>query len=79
MLGTIAVKHMPMAAKRSPARKENGIIRNEEGKSIIPKIANIGSIIKAFITLLVAPQRSSPAITSSIERGVAIMASKVFW
>ena len=79
MLGVIAVKHMPMAAKRRPARKENGIIKNEEGKSIIPKIANMGSIIRVFITLLVAPQRSSPAITSSIERGVAIMASKVFW
>jgi hypothetical protein len=79
MLGDIAVKHMPMAAKRSPARKEKGIIKNEEGKSIIPKIVNIGSIIKVFITLFVAPQRSSPAITSSIERGVAIMASKVFW
>ena len=79
MLGDIAVKHMPMAAKRSPARKENGIIKNEEGKSIIPKIANIGSIIIVFITLFVAPQRSSPAITSSMERGVAIMASKVFW
>lgn len=79
MLGDIAVKHIPMAAKRSPARKEKGIINNEEGKSIIPKIAKIGSIIIVFITLLVAPQRSSPAITSSMERGVAIMASKVFW
>ena len=79
MFGDIAVKHMPMAAKRRPAKKENGIINNEEGNSIIPKIANTGSIITVFITPLVAPQRSSPAITSSMERGVAIMASKVFW
>ena len=27
----------------------------------------------------VAPQRSSPAITSSIESGVVIMASKLLW
>ena len=59
MLGDIAVKHMPIAEKRSPARKEKGIINNDEGKSIIPKIEKIGSIITAFITLFVAPQRSS--------------------
>ena len=73
------MKHIPMAAKRRPARKEKGMIQNEERNSISPKIAKTGSIITVFITLLVAPQSSSPAITSSMERGVAIMASNVFW
>lgn len=79
MLGDIAVKHIPMLAKRAPAKNEKGIMSNEYRKSIIPKAAITTSIIVAFIKLRVAPHRISPAITSSILRGVAIMASKVFW
>lgn len=78
MFGDMAVKHMPMVAKRRPAIKENGITSSEEGNSMTPKAASTGSIITVFIVLRVAPQSSSPAITSSIEMGVAIMASKVF-
>jgi GT2 family glycosyltransferase len=79
MLGEMAVKHMPMVAKRKPAIKENGIISRDEGNSRIPKAASTGSIKIVFIILRVAPHRISPVITSSIVRGVAIMASKVFW
>lgn len=79
MFGEIAVKHMPIVAKRKPARNENGIISREEGNSMSPKAASTGNVITVFIVLRVAPQRSSPVITSSIVRGVAIMASKVFW
>lgn len=75
----MAVKHMPIAAKRKPARKENGITSRDEGNSISPRAASTGSIITVLIMLRVAPQRISPVITSSIVRGVAIMASKVFW
>ena len=35
-------------------------------------------MIVTYMRLRVAPQSSSPAITSSIESGVAIIASKVF-
>ena len=44
-----------------------------------PNATSTGSMIATEITLRVAPQRISPAITSSIESGVAIIASKLFW
>ncbi len=78
MFGEMAVKHMPIVAKRKPARNENGIISREEGNSMSPKAASTGRVIIVLIVLFVAPQRSSPVITSSIVRGVAMMASKVF-
>jgi hypothetical protein len=74
----MAVKHMPMVAKRKPAMKEKGIISSEWGSLMSPKAAITVSIIVAYIRLRVAPQRGSPVITSSMLRGVAIMASTVF-
>ena len=79
MFGVNAVKHIPIQAKSKPAKKAKGIISRAYFRSINPKAAITGTITKAFIVLRVAPQNNSPAITSSIMRGVAIMASNVFW
>ncbi len=78
MFGEMAVKHMAMHAKRKPPTKEKGMMSKEEGSSTSLKTAITASIILALIRLLVAPHRISPVITSSMLRGVAIIASKVF-
>lgn len=77
-MGEMAVKHIPMVAKRKPAKKAKGMIKSDEGSSIRPKAATTASMIDALIKLRVAPHSNSPVITSSILNGVAIMASKVF-
>ena len=78
MLGVIAVKHMPIVAKRKPAINENGITNRAEGSSTSPKAAITINTMVAEKRLRVAPQRSSPVITSSMLKGVEIIASKVF-
>jgi len=79
MFGENAVKHMAIAENESPARKEMSGTRTKSGLESNPKAAITHKTIEEFIRLLVAPQRSSPAITSSRLTGVAIIASNVFW
>ena len=79
ILGEIAVKHMAMAENNSPTRKEIGGISRNSGLGARRKAATTPKTIEELIRLLVAPHRSSPAMTSSRLTGVAIMASKVFW
>jgi len=79
IFGIIEVKHIPIEAKSRPAAKAKGMRSRDEGSATTPKRTRIGSMRDAEMRLLVAPQRISPAITSSIETGVATMASKVFW
>ena len=85
MCGAIAVKHMAMLDSiRLPKNAISGISRNK-GLVIIGwevkrlEMPTTVSTIVLFIVPLVAPQRSSPATTSSMLMGVATMASKVFW
>jgi hypothetical protein len=79
MFGTIEVKHMAMDENNIPTRKEIGGISNKKGLGAKPNANMTPSTIEELMRLLVAPQRISPVITSSIFTGVAIMASKVFW
>ena len=79
MFGTMAVKHMAIDEKSSPTRKERGGISNKNGLGARLKANITPSTIEELIMLFVAPHRISPAITSSIFTGVAMMASKVFW
>ena len=79
ILGEMAVKHMAMAENNSPTRKEIGGISRNSGLGAKRKAATTPKTIEELIRLLVAPHKSSPAITSSKLTGVAIMASKVFW
>ena len=79
MFGTTAVKHMAIDANMSPTRKERGGISSIKGLGARPKAIITPKTIEELIRLLVAPHKSSPAITSSILTGVDIMASKVFW
>lgn len=75
----MAVKHMAMAANSNPPK--NAIKGNKKNSGLVtkPKSAITANTIVALIIDLVAPQRSSPATTSSTLTGVATMASKVFW
>ena len=79
MLGAAAVKHMAMEPNISPPKNAIGTIIRNSGLEIKPKVATTANTIVAFIVARVAPQRSSPATTSSMLTGVATMASKVFW
>ena len=79
MLDTIAVKHMAKEANIKPARKEKTGTSRANGVDAKPKAATTAKTMEELITLLVAPHKISPAITSSRLTGVAIMASKVFW
>ena len=79
MLGVIAVKHMAIPPNISPPKNASGMASSDVGSEITPKATNTGSMMMTYSKLLVAPQRSSPAITSSIDSGVAIIASKLFW
>ena len=79
ILGEMAVKHMAMDENNSPTRKETSGISRNRGLGVKPKAATTPKTIEELIRLLVAPHRSSPAITSSRLTGVAIIASKVFW
>ena len=79
MLGAKAVKHMAMALNIKPPKNAKSGTRRNNGLVIKPKSAITPNTIVAFIVALVAPQRSSPATTSSTLIGVATIASKVFW
>ncbi len=86
MLGTRAVKIMAMEENISPPRNANAGIRRSvpavnstDGKKVSP-ISNItASTMVELMKLLVAPHNISPAMTSSMLTGVAMMASNVFW
>src|SRR5665647_1319225 len=79
MLGAMAVKHIAMEANINPPKKAIGITNKNSGLVTKPKSAITANTIVALIIDRVAPQRSSPATTSSTLTGVATMASKVFW
>ena len=79
MFGATAVKHIAMEANINPPKNANGITSRNSGLVINPKTAITANTMVALIVDLVAPQRSSPATTSSTLTGVATMASKVFW
>ena len=75
----MAVKHIAMAANINPPKNAISGTSKNNGLVIKPKTAITPNTIVALIVALVAPQRSSPATTSSTLTGVATMASKVFW
>ncbi len=79
MFGAIAVKHMAMDANINPPKNAIRGKRKNRGLVTNPKTAITAKTIVALIIDLVAPQRSSPAMTSSTLTGVATIASKVFW
>lgn len=79
IFGANEVKHIAMEANISPPKKAIGITNKNKGLEIRPKAATTANTMVVLIVALVAPQRSSPATTSSILMGVATMASKVFW
>lgn len=74
----MAVKHIPMDANKAPTRNDKGIISRDSGSLTSRKIETTRRIIEALITLLVDPHNISPSITSSMFKGVAMIASKVF-
>ena len=79
IFGATEVKHIAMEANINPPKKANGITSKNSGLEINPKAATTANTMVVLIVALVAPQRSSPATTSSTLTGVATMASKVFW
>ena len=79
MFGASEVKHIAIDANISPPKKARGITRRNSGLETNPKAATTASTIVVLIVARVAPQRSSPATTSSTLTGVVTMASKVFW
>ena len=79
MFGATEVKHIAMEANIKPPKNAMGITSRNKGLLIKPNAATTASTMVALNVALVAPQRSSPATTSSTLTGVATMASKVFW
>ena len=79
IFGDTAVKHIAMEANSKPPKNASGITSKNSGLLIKPKTAITTSTMVELIVARVAPQRSSPATTSSTLTGVATMASKVFW
>lgn len=79
MFGATEVKHIAIEANIKPPKNANGITSRNSGVEINPKAATTANTIVVLIVALVAPQKSSPATTSSTLTGVATMASKVFW
>jgi len=79
IFGATDVKHIAIDANISPPKNASGITIRNNGLEIKPKTATTANTIVVLIVALVAPQRSSPATTSSTLTGVATMASKVFW
>lgn len=78
MFGASAVKHIPMDENINPPRSATARVRKKNGLRSKLKAAKTAKTIAELIKLLVAPQSSSPAITSSMLTGVVIIASKVF-
>jgi len=79
MFGATEVKHIAIEANIKPPKKATGITSRNSGLLIKPKAATTANTIVVLIVARVAPQRSSPATTSSTLTGVVTMASKVFW
>ena len=79
MLGTMAVKHMAMAANKNPTKNATSGTSKNKGELTKPAAVMTAKTMEEFIRLFVAPHRISPVMTSSMFTGVAIMASKVFW
>ena len=79
MFGATEVKHIAMEANISPPKKAKGITSKKSGLEINPNAATTAKTMVVLIVAGVAPQRSSPATTSSTLTGVATIASKVFW
>ena len=84
MFGAAAVKHMAIELNINPPKKAKGITNRNSGLRINGLKVKLTTpitarTIVALIVALVAPQRSSPATTSSTLTGVATIASKVFW
>ena len=79
MFGAMAVKHMAMDANINPPKKASASMRTASGLVMSPKTAMTVRTIAELIRLRVAPQRSSPPMTSSMLTGVVIIASNVFW
>lgn len=79
MLGASDVKAMAMAENISPLKKATTGMNNASGLCTKPKAATTHRTMLEPIRLLVAPHSISPAITSSMLIGVAIIASNVFW
>jgi hypothetical protein len=70
---------MAMDENIKPERKATGGTKMDSGLAIRPNNATTANTKAEFMTLLVAPHKSSPAMTSSMLMGVVMMASKVFW
>lgn len=70
---------MAIAENIRPPKKASRGIRMNSGLEIRPKAATTARTMVELTMLLVAPHKSSPAMTSSMLIGVAMMASKVFW
>ena len=70
---------MAIEENMRPPRKAISGIRMNSWLEIKPKAATTARTMVELIRLLVAPHRSSPAMTSSMLIGVVMMASKVFW
>ena len=70
---------MPIAENVSPVAKATKGISRESGLETSPKAATTAKTMMPPMRLLVAPHRSSPAMTSSMLIGVEMIASNVFW
>ena len=79
MFGASDVKHIAIAENISPPKKAIIGTRRNIGLEINPKAAMTAKTMQELMRLLVAPHSISPAMTSSMLMGVAIIASKVFW
>ncbi len=79
IFGTIDVKSIAKDANMRPPKNAKGTMRSTNGSEAKPKSTMMSATMEPLIRLFVAPQRISPAMTSSIVRGVARMASNVFW
>lgn len=74
----IPVINIPTDPKAIPPRSASGIIKSPWGYRIRPNKLMTAIMIAVAMTDLVAPQMISPVMISSTDKGVAIMASKVF-
>ena len=78
IVGTTDVQTIPTQAKAQPPRKATGRRSRACGKCNRPKQDMMIIMSAVPITDLVAPQRISPVMISSIVNGVASIASNVF-
>ena len=78
IVATVPVKKSAMDPKAMTPTKAKGIMRRPPGYWTRPKRLITPCMMAVAMTDLVAPQMISAVMISSRERGVAIMASKVF-